>query len=67
MRTIYLESSCARHTYKWFIAGAPNSADEGPRGETVPRASAFLVVEPVKTSLPDPPHRPWLVPGAGKL
>lgn len=67
MGTIYLDAGLAKPTKKWFIADAPNSGDGNHPCETMAGSTAVSVVDTAKTSSPDPPHRPWLVPGVGKL
>jgi hypothetical protein len=67
MRTIYLDDNSANRAKKWFIAASPSHCDGDHPGEAIPGAGTVPAPEAATTSLPDQPHRPWLVPGVGKL
>jgi hypothetical protein len=67
MKTIYLGDSRGNRAKKWFIAASPSRCDGDRPGGAVPDASTVPAHEVATTSSPDQPHRPWLVPGVGKL
>jgi hypothetical protein len=64
---ISLEDSCAKGFRKWADAHEPKINKDVRAGE----GNGVVAADPdldngVMTS-PEPPHRPWLVPGAGTL
>ena len=64
---ISLAESCTKGFNKWCAAhDAGRKDDDGP-GVDDAIVNAKLVLDPSVIALPEQPHRPWLVPGAGRL
>jgi len=68
MMTISLNASGADGFKKWSIAHPPSSNDDDdPPGGATPIAIAVPALDEPIMAPPEQPHRPWLVPGAGRL
>lgn len=62
---ISLTDSCARGCRKWADVHQPDDSNDGHDDGGAALVAADTA-DPVMTPL-EQPHRPWLVPGAGRL
>jgi hypothetical protein len=64
---IALEDSCSKSFRKWSDVYRPEINKNVRADEADGNVSADSDLDHRVMTSPDPPHRPWLVPGTGRL